>query len=579
MGKEKQERARRLVAEAAEAFRAGRLDIARARAVAALDADPKAGEAHHLLGLVALRSGRPDIAVASLSRAAALRPRDPGPHADLGVALLMAGAPAQALEPLGRAAALAPRVPDVRFNLGIAHGALGRHDRAEAEYRRALEHGGERIDILNNLGGALQSQGKVDEAVAVYRRALARPEAGPELLANLALSLETLNELDGAEDAVRRLLARVPGHGRGRLMEAVLRRRRGDAEGALARLDALAATAPEGFRPDVEAERGLVLDRLGRTGEAYSAFVASKAGKRAEARALGLDPERPRRAAEAISRWFDPARAAAWPPPTGAQERQPPIFFVGFPRSGTTLMEEMLAAHPALVTTGERSPLEAVLGPLRRGRDGIAYPDVLDHLGEEEFAAMRRDFWTHADEATAGVAARPGVRLLDKLPLNLIELGPIQRLFPEARAIVALRDPRDVVLSCFMQDFQLNDAMAGFLDLEGAARLYVAVMGLWRHYRESLSLPWHQYRYEDLVDDPETVTRGIFAFLGLPWDPAVLAWRDRQAGRFIATPSRHAVTEPLNRRAVGRWRRYAEAMAPVLPLLAPFVAEFGYSPD
>jgi hypothetical protein len=130
-----------------------------------------------------------------------------------------------------------------------------------------------------------------------------------------------------------------------------------------------------------------------------------------------------------------------------------------------------------------------------------------------------------------------------------------------------------------MQDFALNDAMAGFLDLGDAARLYDAVMGLWRHYRQTLSLAWHQYRYEDLVDDPEAVTRGVFAFLGLPWDPAVLDWRSRQTGRFIATPSRHAVTEPLNRRAIGRWQRYAEAMAPILPVLAPYVAEYGYADD
>jgi Flp pilus assembly protein TadD len=574
MSKGKQELARALLAQAVQALRAGRPDIARARAAEAIQADPKAGEARHLIGVVALRTGQPQAAVEALSRAAALRPRDPGPHADLGAALLMIGAAARAVEPLSRAAALAPASPDVQFNLGYAHGQIGRHDLAEAAYRKVLALGGESVDVLNNLAASLQAQGKAEEAIATYRKALDRPDAGPDVLANLALSLETLNELDGAADAVRRLLSLSPGHPRGRLMEATLLRRRGDLEAALDRLDALKASADPAILADVEAERGLVLDRLNRVDEAFAAFSAGKAAKRARGAAQGLDPARPRRAAEALGRWFTRERAAAWATPA-PEGRAAPIFFVGFPRSGTTLMEEMLGAHPALATTGERSPLEAVLGPYRRGRDGIAYPEVLDTLDAPALAAMRAAFWQHADQATGA----PDRRLLDKLPLNLIELGPIQRLFPEARIIVALRDPRDVVLSCFMQDFQLNDAMANFLDLGDAARLYDAVMSLWRHYRGTISLAWHQYRYEDLVDDPGAVTRGVFQFLDLPWDPAVLDWRSRQTGRFIATPSRHAVTEPLNRRAIGRWRRYARQMAPVLPLLAPYVAEYGYDAD
>ncbi len=578
MSHAKQERARALLGQAVQAFRAGRPDLARARALEAVQADPKSGEAHHLIGVIALRAGQPAAGIEALSRAAALRPRDAATHADLGAALLMTGAAAQALEPLGRAAVLAPRSADVHFNLGYAQGQAGRHDLAEASYRTALEIGPETVDVLNNLAGALQAQGKADAAIATYRRALDRPEAGPDVLANLALSLETLNELGGAAEAVSRLLARAPGHPRGRLMEAVLLRRKGDLAEALARLDALTVGADPALRPDVEAERGLVLDRLDRPDDAFAAFSAGKAAKRARALAQGLDPARPRQAAKALERWFTPARVASWPAAAAgapSHGRQAPIFFVGFPRSGTTLMEEMLGSHPALATTGERSPLEAVLGPWRRGRNGIAYPDVLDTLDEAAIADLRVAFWRHADAATR----QPGRRLLDKLPLNLIELGPIQRIFPEAQIIVALRDPRDVVLSCFMQDFQLNDAMAGFLDLGDAARLYDAVMGLWRHYRTTLSLSWHQYRYEDLVDDPEAVTRGVFSFLNLPWDPAVLDWRSRQTGRFIATPSRHAVTEPLNRRAIGRWKRYARAMEPVLSLLAPYVAEYGYAAE
>jgi len=149
-------------------------------------------------------------------------------------------------------------------------------------------------------------------------------------------------------------------------------------------------------------------------------------------------------------------------------------------------------------------------------------------------------------------------------------------VFPEATILVALRDPRDVVLSCFMQSFLPNDAMANFDDLAGAARLYALVMGLWRRYRSLAGLRYLEYRYEDLIADPQATLRRVVEFLELPWDEGLLQYAERARSRLVKTPSYAAVAQPLNERAIGRWRRYREQLQGVTELLAPVVAAFGY---
>jgi hypothetical protein len=145
--------------------------------------------------------------------------------------------------------------------------------------------------------------------------------------------------------------------------------------------------------------------------------------------------------------------------------------------------------------------------------------------------------------------------------------------------LVALRDPRDACLSCFMQRFQFSDAMANFLDLESTATAYEAVMALWLHYREALSAPWREYRYEDLVADFRGTLEGVLAFIGLAWHDDVLAYGERAKEQVITTPSYRQVTRAIDPRAAGRWRRYRDELAPVLPRLRPLVRALGYGED
>ena len=555
--------------EALALHRAGKLDAAEPIYRRVLEDEPANPEALHLLGVVALQRGDGGGALAMVVRAIAGNGGVASYHNTAGNAHMALGDAAAAERAFRRAGELDATFAGARFNLGCALQALGRADAAREAYEQAIALDADYFDALNNLAGLLQGERKVAEAAELYRRALViRPESH-EAGANLAMALERLNEAGEAREIAERILAKAPEHGVANLVAATLDRRQDRCAEARVRLERLLAAGPPPLlAANAEMELGQCCDRLGESDLAFAACARGNTLRAGLDDAGAYDPDRYLARVRRNRSWFRPGRVAEFPA-EGDDAAAMPVFFVGFPRSGMTLMEEMLRAHPELATTEERSPLA-------RTKDAIAgaYPDALGDLGAAEAEAARASYWDEA-RATLG-AALAGRRPVDKLPLNIVDLGLVARLFARAPIVVALRDPRDVVLSCFMQQFRPNDAMASFYSIEGAARLYAAVMDLWLHYREVLELQVLEYRYEDLVAAPEDTARAVIAFIGEEWSDEVLDYRRAAAERYVATPSRQAVAEPLTGRAVGRWRAYRAPLAPVLPLLEPYVRAFGY---
>ena len=248
--------------------------------------------------------------------------------------------------------------------------------------------------------------------------------------------------------------------------------------------------------------------------------------------------------------------------------RRAPVFLVGFPRSGTTLLDTFLRGHPDVEVIEEHHMLDAaetVLGgsaqlPLRS-------IEQLKQARDAYFAELDR----HADKDFPGL-------VVDKLPLNMLGLPVIYSLFPEARIIFAQRHPCDAVLSGFMQSFALNDAMACFLTIEGSADLYDAAMTLFMRSRDALPLATHTLVYEEMVTDPERALRPLIEFLGLAWRAELLDHQATAKARgAISTPSYDQVIQPLNRAPSGRWHRYEEQLEPVLPVLLPWAERLGYT--
>jgi hypothetical protein len=250
--------------------------------------------------------------------------------------------------------------------------------------------------------------------------------------------------------------------------------------------------------------------------------------------------------------------------------RRMPAFLVGFPRSGTTLLDTFLMGHR------DTAVLEEVhlLGAAERQIGKVADLPRASRLSLER---ARDAYFAELDLHVPGDFAG---KVIDKLPLNLLGAPFIESMFPGAKIIFARRHPCDAVLSGFMQSFVMNDAMASFLTIEDAADLYDSVMSGWRAILERFDLSVHTVVYERLVVDAEAELRPLIDFLGLPWDERVLAHTETAKARgAIMTPSYHQVTEPLNVRAVGRWRRYEKQLKPVLPVLLPWAEWLGYGKE
>jgi len=485
--------------------------------------------------------------------------------ARLGACLAALGDSAGAAAALAQSLALRPDQPAVRARLAEAQAAAGKADAALEAARaqaRALPYDPlVRVTIArleDLLGRPAAAEAALGEALALD------PACAPALIA-LADLMERANRIAELETLMARAMAAGVPPVETALLRARLLLRRGELQAALA----AARSAPEAADGGARAELiGRLCDRLGDPEGAFAAFAAmNRAGGAGTAtvRKMAEDYRAMIRSrALATTPTWHRGRSAAAPP----LERPSPVFLIGFPRSGTTLIDTMLAGHPQVAVIEEKPALHAAaqaLGPFER----------LAGLADAEVATLRAHYFAALDAIEPKAAGR---LTIDKLPLGIVDVPLIHRLFPDARILFAERHPCDVVLSGFMTRFDPKGGMANFLDLGDLAALYDEVMGYWRQCRTLFPLEVHTIRYERTIEDPEAELRPLCAFLGLGWDDRLLDHSATARARgHIGTPSYAQVAEPLYTGARGRWERYRAQLEPVLPVLAPWCAAMGYA--
>ena len=264
-----------------------------------------------------------------------------------------------------------------------------------------------------------------------------------------------------------------------------------------------------------------------------------------------------------------------WPHLSAPESKDSPVFIVGFPRSGTTLLEQMLDAHPTLQSMDERPFFNLLADQL--ADHGLHMPADIARLDQHACDELRKGY---VSMVCSKIARRWDSRLVDKNPLNMLWLPMIHRLFPQARFILALRHPCDVLISNYMQNYRASVLAAAGASLERLAQAYVEAMQSWLHHVEVFQPSVLVSRYEDLVTDPAAQTQRIGDFLGLD-DASPLLDFDRHARQkgYIATPSYTQVIQPVNRKGLGRWLRYGEALAPAQAILRPMLDHWGYTTE
>ncbi len=482
-------------------------------------------------------------------------------HHALGAILVRTGRIREALAPLERAAALEPANPIHWENLAARHELAERFTLAIDAWRRVLELApDDRAYPHLALGRALRAEGRPEEAAAEFRAAMAIEPHSAEPGLDLGSLDEERGDFAAAEAAYRGALAIDPdsslGHAR---LAWLLRGRLPEPD-----LEALEARADD---PDPEARVRLLyslataLDARGDRARAVARLREANALQLEtnRSRGLGFDPAaRDRFVADLIAA-FDPAffaRVAG----AGLATRRP-VFVVGLPRSGTTLIEQVLAAHPEVHGAGELNLALFAFAdlPAALGMPGASAREWLPRL---DAPAIRATAGGHLERLRLRDGGR-AARVVDKLPGNYLYLGFLAALFPEATFIHCRRDLRDTALSCWMTVFQSLPWTNTPTDIASVFRAYLRLMD---HWRATLPATIHEVDYEDTVTDLEAVARRLVSAMALEWDPACLEFH--RAGRAVRTASAIQVREPVHRRSVGRWKLYETELADLFAALA-----------
>jgi tetratricopeptide (TPR) repeat protein len=486
---------------------------------------------------------------------------------------------AGAIQLLESADRLAPANPGILIELGQMHG--WRYDYAAAErcFEKALRFAPRKGEILALIADRCQFFRNPELQERYFRLALAQPDVTTQMCVKLAELYERLRRLPEAGELVARALILDPTCPEALLVQARLERLAGRLETAeqYARSLLTRPIADPTTHAQAWYELATVLDREEKFDDAMTAFLEAKALLRPQVGELpnqlqaffnAVNQVESSLSAGLLKRWTDQAAAL--------QPARRVALLCGHARSGTTLLEQVLDSHPDIVSAEETQIFqEDALAPLERqfapGTNGVA---GLDSASLPALQASRAAYFRFIELSNGSPVA--GRCLLDKNPMLTSFIPAFIRLLPEAKLLVAMRDPRDVVLSCFMQPHPLNVGTAALLDLAGATGFYAKSMGFWRTLAPMLPAPYLEVRYEDMVADLESVARKTLDFLGVPWDDRVLAFQETARKKRVNSPSYADVTQPVYQRARGRWRNYQKYLEPHLATLEPLVKAFGY---
>jgi tetratricopeptide (TPR) repeat protein len=479
----------------------------------------------------------------------------------------------QALPRYEKLTRLYPGSAVIWYEYGNVAGQSRKLELAARAWQKALELEPRNAELVGMIGHQYQAARQPEKARDCFAQAAAAEPKGINPRISLAVLAEKCHRLDQARAAVEECLAIDPRDDQARYFSALLDRREGRLEEAERRLRELIKSEPRHpyVRYACRYELAQILDRTDRFDEAMRLLAEAKALVR-ELTDTGLLTKAYDQGAENTRRFTNglPKNILqTWATffPERKREKIPRLAFLGgHPRSGTTLLEQILDAHPEVAALDEPTAFTEVLEPafLKSREHSSARINVLRRLYIQELQ----------QELGAGAA---GKLLVDKNPSPTARLPIWLRVFPELRVIIALRDPRDVIISCYFQNIPLNAVNVNFLSFERLARHYADLMDIWLTVREWKGFEWLETRYEDIVLDMQKEGRRVTSFLGLSWNEEQARFHEKSLKKQLYSPTYQDVARPVYSRSVERWRAYEKHLAPILPLLEPYCRAFGYS--
>lgn len=481
----------------------------------------------------------------------------------------------EAIRKFNEAVRQSPNDLNVLIEASRALGARYQVERSLALLARAMRLAPRRADVLHAIGESYIQLGRTPEAEACFRRSCQLADS-PLSRLELAKLCERGHALDEAAEHLERVLRRQSRYAPALLLRARIERRQGQTEKAESSLRQITSgDLPPQLVAQAYGELCTLLDGAGEYDAAWEAILKCKElqlGHEATAwNAAQFVLARCRRMMESLTQ----DHFVRWQSLPADAERERLALLTGFPRSGTTLLEQMLDAHPQVVSTEEKEVFSAVIFPqLGEGRP----PDspierMLDELTASQIMDARRSYLS----AMQGVLRDPiGDRLhVDKNPAMILMIPPMRRVFPELKLLIALRDPRDVVASCFLRYLPINPVSVCFLTVQRTVDRLMLDMGSWLKMRKMIG-DWVEIRYEDVVADVRREAARMLQTVDLPWNDAVTNYRAQVSQKHVHSPTYEEVARPIFTTSVGRWQNYERYLAPSFESLMPLVRDLGY---
>ena len=487
-------------------------------------------------------------------------------------AFLLSNDFAQALPRYEKLSRQRPGLSVIWFEYGNAASRMREADLADRAWRKAVELDPRNAELVGMIGHQYQGSRQPEKARNCFARAAAADPRGINPRISLAVLLEQQHQLDQARAAVGECLVIDPRDDQARYFSAVLDRRENKVDEAERRLRDLITSEPKHpfVRYACRYELAQVLDRTDRFEEAMRLLAEAKQIVRAltDTDLLTQSYDTSAESARRFTRTQPKNILRTWEKyfPQRKRGTIPQLAFLGgHPRSGTTLLEQILGAHPEVAALDEPTAFSDVLEPAFHKSRELSSPriNVLRRLYTQ---ALLQELGPEAD----------GKLLVDKNPSPTARLPIWLRVFPELRVIIALRDPRDVVLSCYFQNIPLNAVNVNFLSFERVAKHYADLMDIWLAVREWEGFAWIETHYEDTVADMEKEGRRVTEFLGLKWHEDQARFFEKSRKKQFYSPTYQDVTRPVYSRSVARWHAYEKHLAPILPALEPYCKLFGY---
>jgi tetratricopeptide (TPR) repeat protein len=462
--------------------------------------------------------------------------------------------------------------PSLYTLMGIINGKLGNSEKAISYFKRVIKIQPTQHEAYNNIGIVLKNIKRFNEAIDYFNKAIKVMPTYSSPYYNLGSLYEKLNQIENLEDLTKRASSKLREKDPMILLfQAQLESTKGNTEKSLEiLLDLESSKLPSQFRTDFYSLCGKVFDKLGEFSQAFKSFETQNKlseelnqDKLSESESFLIETYKLKNSWQSIKSYKSKK--------IDFIEKDNLVFLLGFPRTGTTLLDTILMGHPDIIVLEEAPMAEIMIEDF----NGIGTPEDCYNLTKTDLIEFRKLYKIEL-EKQLGYSSK-GNLIIDKHPLNTRYIPLLHHAFPDAKFIVALRHPCDCVLSCFMQNFEFNKGTGNFISLKKSTELYDATMGLWLALDSKLKLNAQTVRYEDLVEDVDGICRPLISFLGLKWVDGILDHTKTAKERTqISTASYNQVTQNIYKTAKGRWSNYESELSEILPKLDPYIKKFGY---